>query len=122
MNVFFVLHTDEKRFVCTTCGKEFRTKIQLKTHKASHTEARIHKCKICPGGKTFNTKAKLNKHMVYHYDPTHPCTQCGRKYYTRCDLRKHEKFHKEPTYECNQCEKKYHSSSHLKRHEKTHLN
>ena len=84
-------------------------------------EERKHKCRICPEGRFFKTKAQLSQHIKYHFEPEHECKQCEKKFYTVGDLNKHVKIHFDPTYSCLQCGKKFHTSSDLKRHEKTHM-
>ena len=133
--------------MCSTCGKGFAQKGQLKDHQATHSDERNHKCTICAEERFFKTKnglahhmkshfepeheckkcgtkfhrsCALNVHMKTHFDPTYSCLQCGKKFHTSSGLNHHMKFHNEPTYQCKQCGKKFHTSGSLKRHEKIH--
>ena len=71
----------EKPFVCSTCGKGFTQKNQLKTHQVTHSEERKHKCAVCVEGKFFKTRAQLMVHMKVHFEPEHECEQCGKKFH-----------------------------------------
>ena len=88
-------HTREKPFACQICERKFAQKTNLVRHQATHSDVRPFKCSICPEGRFFKTKAQLNQHMRFHYEPTFICSICDHKIYTACNLKAHEKTHLE---------------------------
>ncbi|XP_071113339.1 zinc finger protein 888-like [Haliotis cracherodii] len=58
----------EKEFLCNTCGKQFCTKSQLKTHEKSHLGVRAHACELCD--KRFTLPHQLRAHRKTHSEST----------------------------------------------------
>uniref|UniRef100_A0A8C5D4Y2 Zinc finger protein 649-like n=1 Tax=Gouania willdenowi TaxID=441366 RepID=A0A8C5D4Y2_GOUWI len=59
-------HTGKKKknFVCIVCGKKFRNKSNLRTHKTIHKGEKLFGCDIC--GKSFTRKHSQDAHMRIH--------------------------------------------------------
>ena len=87
-------HTGEKPYMCSICDRRFARKSDLKTHQATHSDQRNFICLLCPDNRSFKTKDGLTKHMKFHYEPTYPCTKCGKKFYTSGSLNVHVKINK----------------------------
>lgn len=52
---------NRRTFVCTTCGKQFKTMKTLTEHNAVHTGETLYKCLFCP--KQFNSNANKYSHQ-----------------------------------------------------------
>lgn len=89
---FRYIHSKEKPFKCTECGKGFCQSRTLAVHKILHMEESPHKCPVC--NRSFNQRSNLKTHLLTHTDikPYH-CTSCGKVFRRNCDLRRHSLTH-----------------------------
>ncbi|XP_060094008.1 zinc finger protein 774-like [Heteronotia binoei] len=87
------MHTDEKLFKCSACGKSFSRRAHLTRHEGTHMGKKPYKCSHC--GKSFNQTSNLIRHERTH---------TGEKPYT-----------------CASCNKSFNRKSHLLRHQRTHI-
>lgn len=92
---FFIdryIHSKEKPFKCTECGKGFCQSRTLAVHKILHLEESPHKCPVC--SRSFNQRSNLKTHLLTHTDikPYH-CSACGKVFRRNCDLRRHSLTH-----------------------------
>jgi uncharacterized Zn-finger protein len=64
-------------FICTTCGKGFKTNDDLKFHKITHSEDKPFSCDLCDS--KFKRKGALTKHKrLYHTEKEFfDCEECG---------------------------------------------
>ncbi|KAL7043444.1 hypothetical protein ACKWTF_001506 [Chironomus riparius] len=57
-------HLGDKPFRCSKCVKSYNNKVDLKRHFKTHEEIKDHICKICGGG--FVRSDHLEKHLIIH--------------------------------------------------------
>ncbi|KAJ8020622.1 Protein odd-skipped-related 2 [Holothuria leucospilota] len=88
------IHSKEKPFKCTECGKGFCQARTLAVHKTLHLQQSPHKCTTC--GRTFNQRSNLKTHLLTHTDiKPYNCNNCGKEFRRNCDLRRHSLTHGE---------------------------
>ncbi|XP_056416985.1 oocyte zinc finger protein XlCOF8.4-like [Hyla sarda] len=108
-----------KMFHCGECKKEFKTNLDLITHRRSHTEEK-YSCSLC--GKCFTGKKELLSHERMHIaENPYSCSKCGERFTKKTDLVIHQETHTgKMTYICPECGKFCNSKSNLVRHFRTH--
>ncbi|KAI5755265.1 hypothetical protein M8J77_015501 [Diaphorina citri] len=86
------IHSKEKPFKCTECGKGFCQSRTLAVHKILHLEESPHKCPVC--SRSFNQRSNLKTHLLTHTDiKPYNCAACGKVFRRNCDLRRHSLTH-----------------------------
>ena len=86
------IHSKEKPFKCTECGKGFCQSRTLAVHKILHMEESPHKCPVC--ARSFNQRSNLKTHLLTHTDhKPYECNSCGKVFRRNCDLRRHALTH-----------------------------
>ncbi|XP_053913883.1 uncharacterized protein LOC104055025 [Cuculus canorus] len=113
-------YQDDAPFVCPECGKSFRQKPNLITHRRIHTGERPFSCFLC--GRSFNQKTNLVTHYRVHTgERPFACAQCGKRFTQKTNLVTHQSTHTDlRPYPCGQCQKCFKDKVSLKAHQKTH--
>lgn len=89
---FRYIHSKEKPFKCTECGKGFCQSRTLAVHKILHLEESPHKCPVCK--RSFNQRSNLKTHLLTHTDhKPYECYSCNKVFRRNCDLRRHTLTH-----------------------------
>ena len=97
---FKVVHSEERPYQCTHCGRGFRRRDTLDTHIRTHTDERPYSCRIC--SRAFRQKGDCSKHEKTHNkhksvvvlaDPDdtelYSCPLCGAMFELKEDLDHH---------------------------------
>ncbi|OXA37370.1 Zinc finger protein 2 [Folsomia candida] len=100
------------RFRCTLCVKEFKQKCSLDKHIAVHTTEKCYKCSTC--GRSFALRGNLRTHQRIHQDKEEReifnCQLCPWTCLTQSGVQRHVKTRhgnekKTASYQCTLCDK-----------------
>jgi len=112
------VHMQEKKFICSECGRSFFEKAELDFHLSSHNPKDQNiQCDICK--LMFKNSKTLYYHKKRSHDPTnkiHICYQCGKSYTDSHHLNRHMESHGQKTSFCKTCGKAFQSEQKVKAH------
>ena len=107
-----------KRFKCVECGKEFKTRCDMKRHLAVHFDDKSFQCSLCPT--MFKLKQNLVRHVqMYHSDNWEgfSCSVCGKWFREKAAMQLHEVRHTDAKpHQCSLCGLKYSDKASMEKH------
>ncbi|XP_037551757.1 zinc finger protein 25 [Nematolebias whitei] len=114
------MHSGERNYLCTTCGKAFLTSGELRLHNRTHTGELPYTCIHC--GKGFSCKSHLTVHTRSHTgDRPYLCTECPKRFITLNCLKRHTLSHNGvKPFKCSHCDKEFSQIGNMKRHMTSH--
>ncbi|XP_054707707.1 zinc finger protein PLAGL1-like [Uloborus diversus] len=121
-----LIHSGERRFQCTSCGRRFHRKDHLKNHLQVHNPNKIlHSCELCQ--KTYCSLLSYRKHIALHAAEAGDlvCKLCGKMLADREGIMHHLKVHtgsrtlrgpSERKFPCDRCDRSFFTKKDVKRH------
>ncbi|ROL51481.1 Zinc finger protein 492 [Anabarilius grahami] len=112
--------TGPKPFRCEECGKGFKQKTRLITHRRVHTGEKPFRCEEC--GKGFSERKRLTTHRLVHsVEKPFRCEECGKGFTQRTWLITHRRVHTgEKPFRCEECGKSFSERKRLLTHRLVH--
>ncbi|XP_041665589.1 zinc finger protein 184-like [Cheilinus undulatus] len=114
------IHTVEKPFGCSICGKSFDSKIILTNHMVIHNNEKLFSCSMC--GCSFTQKGSLTNNTIIHKGvKPFVCSECGLRFTYEEGLRHHMILHRrEKLFSCPKCGRAFTKKGSLSLHMRIH--
>jgi len=120
------VHSDNRPFLCSSCGKSFKRQDDLKKHKDRYCDAVMREKRVSKKKTTVEEDVKyvmnrLLKSVEKETKKHFPCEDCDEAFCTRSRLEQHvASAHSETMlYKCTKCEQQFCSTSDLIKHVRT---
>ncbi|XP_051882867.1 zinc finger protein ZFP2-like [Pristis pectinata] len=106
-----VVHSEERPFPCSVCGREFTNSFNLQRHQQVHAGERPFTCPQCGKGFTCSTQLLIHQ-RVHTGEKWFICTECGKEFTQTVNL--HQRMHlRETPFTCPDCRTGFTESSAL---------
>ena len=124
------VHSEERKYLCQTCGIGFKRNDALKLHNLTHSASaqeneeevsEKHVCNQC--NKIFRSTSALMEHAISHENEKQfKCDLCLKPFSSSSLLQKHTKavHSASSSHVCRVCYKKFNTAFNLNRHSRTH--
>ncbi|XP_065086585.1 zinc finger protein 681-like isoform X3 [Ochlerotatus camptorhynchus] len=118
------MHSGERKFMCDVCGKDFKSRSAVDSHKLIHKELKREdgaQCEICHTW--ISRKQHLRKHMMHQHQAKEvTCDICHKVYPNEKSLTTHKgRVHVDDKFECEICGKRFKRNVNLKEHRASHI-
>jgi len=118
LNSHVMTHTGERPLACRVagCSKRFTQHSTRSFHERTHSDDMPHICAVC--GRRFKHATGVRVHMSVHTGcKPHQCSSCPMVFRRACDLRRHSRSHSgERPFSCSDCRKCFKTKKTLQRH------
>ena len=112
----------EREHVCQECGKGFKTRQLLTSHRVVHSKVKPYKCDVVGCSKSYANRGGLFLHTKsVHEGVKHECAECGKRFGDKSHMNTHYKtVHlQEKKFKCQKCGLQFGENGYLTKHIKT---